>query len=90
MSGKIMTNSAKSACGTFWTRKNETSLRREEMENCEQCGEEVCKHGECFCEDSHIGCHECWKERRMEIEAEIEAAFYAHPGWKKVFEEDSE
>jgi predicted sulfurtransferase len=43
---------------------------------CHACGEQVCRHGQCWCEDNGGGqCRRCSAQRDAESHAEREAAF---------------
>jgi hypothetical protein len=43
---------------------------------CDRCGEEICKHGVCWCDDEHQGhCLDCVRRREDELDCEREAAF---------------
>lgn len=42
-------------------------------DSCRICGEEICKHGGCWCEDRH--CSICARKRELEAEAEREFNF---------------
>jgi len=47
-----------------------------QTETCERCGEEICRHGLCWCENNGDGrCRQCSDRRQAESDAEREAAF---------------
>jgi hypothetical protein len=44
------------------------------MRSCLKCGEEICEHDICYCDDAWP-CSKCFRMRELEAEAESEAAW---------------
>lgn len=78
--------------GIWFSHANDCAdaLAEEQAGCCEKCGGLMCPHDICinnWCNrDSE--CLDCYHQKQAEFDAEAEAQYWSHPGWKEVFGED--